>query len=89
MLDVFAIASSAWPRVLELPERAAAGDPVVFLIGVIVVGVLAVGLLTMRNFGRRILNALPTPHRILDLYNRFEEGVFGAAAPRGLPVPSS
>ncbi len=59
---------------------------VVFLIGVIVVGVLAVGLLTMRNFGRRILNALPTPHQVLDLYNRFEEGVFGAVALRGLPL---
>ena len=40
----------------------------------------------MRNFGRRILNALPTPHQVLDLYNRFEEGVFGAVALRGLPL---
>jgi glycosyltransferase 2 family protein len=58
---------------------------IVFLIGVIVVLVLAVGLLTMRNFGRRILNALPTPHQVLDLYNRFEEGVFGAVPLRWLP----
>ena len=32
----------------------------------------------MRNFGRRILVALPLPHRVVELYDRFEEGVFGA-----------
>ena len=40
--------------------------------------VLAVGLFTMRNFGRRILVRLPLPHAVLELYERFEEGVFGA-----------
>ena len=39
----------------------------------------------MRNFGRRILAALPLPPRILGLYDRFEEGVFGAIAIRQLP----
>ena len=87
VLDVLAIAvlgmaAGFWSFRSGLPPAI----QVVFLIGVIVVGVLAVGLLTMRNFGRRILNALPTPHRILDLYNRFEEGVFGAVALRGLPI---
>ncbi len=59
---------------------------VVFALGVVVVGVLAVGLFTMRNFGRRIIIALPLPHNILELYDRFEEGVFGAVRLRHLPV---
>jgi uncharacterized protein (TIRG00374 family) len=58
---------------------------VVFAIGLVVVAVLSVGLFTMRNFGRRILNVLPTPPRVLELYDRFEEGVFGAIAFRQLP----
>lgn len=58
----------------------------VFAIGLVVVGVLAVGLFTMRNFGRRILVALPFPARFLELYDRFEEGVFGAIAIRQLPL---
>lgn len=58
----------------------------VFAIGLIVVAVLSIGLFTMRNFGRRIIVALPLPQRILDLYDRFEEGVFGALALRQLPV---
>ena len=57
------------------------------MIGLIVVAVLSVGLFTMRNFGRRILTALPLPPRVLELYDRFEEGVFGAIAFRQLPVP--
>jgi uncharacterized protein (TIRG00374 family) len=47
--------------------------------------VLALGLLTMRNFGRRILVRLPTPHRVIEYYDRFEEGVFGAFGLRALP----
>ncbi len=58
---------------------------VVFGIGLVVVTVLSVGLFTMRNFGRQILNALPFPPRVLELYDRFEEGVFGAIALRQLP----
>jgi uncharacterized protein (TIRG00374 family) len=57
----------------------------VFGIGLVVVIVLAVGLFTMRNFGRRIIVALPLPHTVLELYDRFEEGVFGALAVRQLP----
>jgi uncharacterized protein (TIRG00374 family) len=87
VLDVFAIAvlgmaAGFWSFRSGLPPAI----QVVFLIGVIVVVVLAVGLMTMRNFGRRILNALPTPHQVLDLYNRFEEGVFGAVPLRWLPT---
>jgi uncharacterized protein (TIRG00374 family) len=40
----------------------------------------------MRNFGRRILLRLPLPPRILELYERFEEGVFGAVGLRHLPT---
>ena len=57
----------------------------IFAIGLIVVGVLAVGLFTLRNFGRRILTALPLPRSVLELYDRFEEGVFGALAVRQMP----
>ncbi len=60
---------------------------VVFTVGLVVVGLLVVGLFTMRNFGRRILTALRfLPHQVLDLYDRFEEGVFGAIRVRQLPV---
>ena len=46
--------------------------------------VLAAGLLTLRNFGRRIITALPLPHRVMELYGKFEDGVFGAVqAPQG------
>jgi hypothetical protein len=48
--------------------------------------VAGVGLFTMRNFGRRILDRLPLPPRVLELYERFEEGVFGAVALRHMPV---
>ncbi len=58
---------------------------IVFAIGVGVVIVLAVGLLSMRNFGRRVIIALPLPHRVLELYDRFEEGVFSAVGLRALP----
>jgi uncharacterized protein (TIRG00374 family) len=58
---------------------------VVVGIGVAVVLLLGAGLLTMRNFGRRILTALPIPHRILEYYDRFEEGVFSAVGLRRLP----
>ncbi|MDQ2966541.1 MAG: flippase-like domain-containing protein [Chloroflexota bacterium] len=57
----------------------------VVAIGVGVVILLGAGLLTMRNFGRRILTALPIPHRILEYYDRFEEGVFSAVGLRHLP----
>jgi uncharacterized protein (TIRG00374 family) len=57
----------------------------IFAIGLIVVAALAVGLFTMRNFGRRILTALPFPPRLLEFYDRFEQGVFGAIALRQMP----
>jgi glycosyltransferase 2 family protein len=57
----------------------------VFAAGLVFVVALAAGLLTMRNFGRRLLVRLPLPARILELYDRFEEGVFLAAGLRALP----
>lgn len=59
---------------------------VVFGIGLVVVAVLGIGLFTMRSFGRRIIIALPLPGTILELYDRFEEGVFGAVRLHLLPV---
>jgi uncharacterized protein (TIRG00374 family) len=58
----------------------------IFAVGLVVVAVIAFGLFTMRNFGRRILTALPFPPRVLELYDRFEQGVFGAIALRQLPL---
>ena len=57
----------------------------VFLFGVVFVLLLAAGLLTMRNFGRRIITRLPLPHRVLEFYDRFEEGVFASIGLSALP----
>lgn len=58
---------------------------IVFAGGVVFVVALAIGLLTMRNFGRRIVVALPFPHKIVEFYDRFEEGVFTSVGLRALP----
>jgi glycosyltransferase 2 family protein len=86
ILDLFAIvvlglASGYWSFRGKLPDQV----QVVFAIGVVLVVVLAAGLLTMRNFGRRVIVALPLPHRVLEFYDRFEEGVFSAIGLRALP----
>jgi uncharacterized protein (TIRG00374 family) len=57
----------------------------VVALGIGVMIVLAIGLLTMRSFGRRILVRLPVPVRVIELYDRFEEGVFGSIGARALP----
>jgi uncharacterized protein (TIRG00374 family) len=87
ILDIFAIAilglaAGLWSFRDGLPPPI----QLVFVVGIVVVVVLAVGLFTMRNFGRRIIVRLPLPPRILELYERFEEGVFGAVGLRHLPV---
>jgi glycosyltransferase 2 family protein len=86
VLDLFAIAilglaAGYWSFRSGLPPAI----QIVFGIGVVVVVVLAFALFTMRNFGRQIIVALPLPHQILELYDRFEEGVFGALVARHLP----
>lgn len=48
----------------------------IFGLGVVLIVLLAVGLFLLRNFGRRTLVRLPLPHKVLDFYDRFEEGVF-------------
>jgi uncharacterized protein (TIRG00374 family) len=87
VLDVFAIvvlglAAGYWSFRGTLPTEI----QILFAIGVILVIVLAAALLTMRNFGRRVITRLPLPHSVLELYDRFEEGVFGALGLRQLPT---
>lgn len=86
VLDLFAIASLGLAAGFVsfrngLPPEVQA----VFGLGVVFVLLLALGLLTLRNFGRRLLVRLPLPHRVLELYDRFEEGVFSAIPLRSLP----
>ena len=45
---------------------------------------LAVGLFLVRNFGRRLLPRLPLPTRVVEFYDRFEEGLFSIEA-RSVP----
>ena len=86
ILDLFAIASLGLAAGFVSFRSGLPGDvQIVFAIGVVVVLLLAAGLLTMRNFGRRILTKLPLPHRVLELYDRFEEGVFASMGIRALP----
>ena len=88
ILDLFAIAllglaAGYWSFRDGLPPAI----QVVFAIALVVMAVLAIGLFTMRNFGRRIIVALRfLPHQVLELYDRFEEGVFGALAMHQLPA---
>jgi uncharacterized protein (TIRG00374 family) len=87
ILDIFAIAilglaAGLWSFRDGMPPAIR----LVFVVGIVVVVVAAVGLFTMRNFGRRIIIRLPLPPRVLGLYERFEEGVFGAVGLRHLPV---
>ena len=86
VLDLFAIsilglAAGYWSFRTGLPPTI----QVVFAIGVGVVVLLGAGLLTMRNFGRRIIVRLPLPQRVHDYYDKFEDGVFGAIGVRRLP----
>jgi glycosyltransferase 2 family protein len=86
VLDLFAIATLGlaagyWSFRDGLPPAI----QLVFGIGVVVVVALGIGLFTMRNFGRQIIVALPLPHQVLELYDRFEQGVFGALVARHLP----
>ena len=86
ILDLFAIVTLGLAAGFVSFRSGLPGDvQIVFAIGVVVVLLLAGGLLTMRNFGRRILTRLPIPHRILEFYDRFEEGVFASIGLRALP----
>jgi len=86
ILDLFAIVTLGLAAGFISFRKGLPGDvQIVFAIGVGVVLLLAGGLLTMRNFGRRILLRLPVPHRVVELYDRFEEGVFASMGLRALP----
>jgi uncharacterized protein (TIRG00374 family) len=67
ILDIFTIAllgiaAGYWSFRDGLPESI----QVVFGIALVIVALLAVALFTLRNFGRRILSALPLPGRVLE-----------------------
>jgi uncharacterized protein (TIRG00374 family) len=86
VLDLFAIVALGLAAGYVSFRSGLPGDvQIVFAIGVAFVLVLAAGLLTLRNFGRRILTRLPLPHRVLEFYDRFEEGVFASIGLRALP----
>jgi hypothetical protein len=86
ILDLFAIAilglaAGFWSFRTGFPPEI----QFVAALGVGVVVLLAAMLLTMRSFGRRILDRLPLPARVMELYDKFEQGVFGAVGARSLP----
>lgn len=86
LLDMFAIAvlglaAGFWSFRTGFPPAI----QFVVVLGIGVVVALAVLLLTLRNFGRSLLLRLRAPHRFLALYDKFEEGVFGAIGVRHLP----
>jgi uncharacterized protein (TIRG00374 family) len=86
ILDLFAIVTLGLAAgFVSFRSGLPADVQIVFAVGVVVVLLLAGGLLTLRNFGRRILTALPVPHRIIEFYDRFEEGVFSSIGLRALP----
>ena len=86
ILDLFAIVTLGLAAgFVSFRSGLPADVQIVFAVGVVVVLLLAGGLLTMRNFGRRIITRLPLPHRILEFYDRFEEGVFASIGLRALP----
>jgi uncharacterized protein (TIRG00374 family) len=62
------------------------GTQYIFAFGVVIVVALIVAMVAMRSFGRRVIGLLPLPARFVELYDRFEDGVFGSVGLRGLPV---
>jgi len=88
VFDLFAIAilglgAAFWSFRSGLPTEV----QVVIGIGIAVLFALSVGLYTVRNFGRRALLRMPLPgkDRLLEFYERFEQGVF-AINPRQIPA---
>jgi uncharacterized protein (TIRG00374 family) len=69
---VLGLGAAFWSFRDDLPDSVR----IIMGIGVAVVIVLAVALFTLRNFGNRLVHRLPLPHRIVSLYDRFEQGVF-------------
>jgi uncharacterized protein (TIRG00374 family) len=90
ILDLIAIAAlgiaAGYWRFRDSLSALPAEVQVIFAFGVVVAVGLIVALVAMRNFGRRIISVLPLPDRVVDFYDRFEEGVFSSVGLRGLPV---
>ena len=77
MFDIFAIVilglgAAFWSFRTGLDDTVRA----IMLLGIVVVIVIAIGLFTLHNFGSRLVERLPLPHRARELYERFEVGVF-------------
>jgi glycosyltransferase 2 family protein len=88
MFDIFAIVilglgAAFWSFRDGLDETVRA----IMFLGVMVVVIIAIGLFTLHNFGSRLVERLPLPDRAMDLYQRFEEGVFSMDR-RSMPMIS-
>ena len=86
LLDIFAIAilglaAGFWSFRNGFPPEI----QFVVALGIGVIIFLGVLLLSLRNFGRGLLMRFHVPHRFVELYDKFEEGVFGAVGVRHLP----
>ncbi len=86
LLDIFAIAvlglaAGFWSFRTGFPPEI----QFVVALGIGTLVAMVALLLTLRNFGRGILVRLHVPHRFVELYDKFEEGVFGAIGARHLP----
>jgi uncharacterized protein (TIRG00374 family) len=90
ILDLIAIAALGlmagyWhfrDTLTELPQSV----QLTLAFGVVLIVALILALVAMRNFGRRLIAILPLPQRVVELYERFEEGVFSSVGLRGLPL---
>jgi uncharacterized protein (TIRG00374 family) len=80
-ITVLAVASGFWSFRSGLPPAV----QILFGLGVVVVVLLAGGLFTLRNFGSRLIRRLPLPARLVEFYDRFEEGVFGSVVAGQIP----
>ena len=78
---IFGLAAAFWSFRDGLDDTVRA----IMAIGVVVVAALGVALFTLRNFGRRLVERLPLPDRVKELYERFETGVFSVDR-RTLPI---
>ena len=81
-IAILGIAAGYWSFRGGLPSSIQA----LFVVALVIVILLGLALFTLRNFGRRILVALPIPERVVEFYDRFEHGVFGALDRRQLPL---
>jgi uncharacterized protein (TIRG00374 family) len=88
MFDVFAIVilglgAAFWSFRTGLDDTVR----LIMLLGIAVIVAIAVGLITLRSFGSRLVERLPLPDKAVELYERFEEGVFSMDR-RTLPMIS-